>query len=83
MSTDSLHTRHLKSDKVKLSIPFSYMALTANSMDSAPHAVQVYSDITGGMCNCSPKPVFSPQLGYCYALALVSTTLRYRLFVFL
>lgn len=64
MSTDSLHTRHLKSDKVKLSIPFSYMALTANSMDSAPHAVQVYSDITGGMCNCSPKPVFSPQLGY-------------------
>ncbi|KAH9063195.1 hypothetical protein EDB87DRAFT_1558516 [Lactarius vividus] len=34
-------------DWVKQSIPFSYLALTANSLDGAPHNVQVYSDISG------------------------------------
>jgi len=31
------------------SIPFSYMSLTATSLDGAPHAVQVYSDMSAGM----------------------------------
>ncbi|KAI9434458.1 hypothetical protein H4582DRAFT_1818664 [Lactarius indigo] len=34
-------------DWVKQSIPFSYMSLTAKSLDGAAHAVQVYSDISG------------------------------------
>ncbi|KAF8497594.1 hypothetical protein F5888DRAFT_301200 [Russula emetica] len=34
-------------DWVKQSIPFSYMAFTATSMDGASHAVQVYSDVSG------------------------------------
>ena len=35
-------------DWVKQSIPFSYLALSAESLDGAAHAVQVYSDVTGG-----------------------------------
>ena len=35
-------------DWVKQSIPFSYLALSAKSLDGAAHTVQVYSDITGG-----------------------------------
>ncbi|KAI0251855.1 hypothetical protein BJV78DRAFT_1125603 [Lactifluus subvellereus] len=34
-------------DWVKQSIPFSYMSLTAKSLDGAAHAVQVYSDVSG------------------------------------
>ncbi|KAH8999019.1 hypothetical protein EDB83DRAFT_897501 [Lactarius deliciosus] len=34
-------------DWVKQSIPFSYLALTAKSLDGAAHEVQVYSDISG------------------------------------
>ncbi|KAH9996263.1 DUF1793-domain-containing protein [Russula vinacea] len=34
-------------DWVKQSIPFSYMAFTASSLDGAAHAVQVYSDVSG------------------------------------
>ncbi|KAH9171798.1 hypothetical protein EDB89DRAFT_2070371 [Lactarius sanguifluus] len=34
-------------DWVKQSIPFSYLALTAKSLDGAVHNVQVYSDISG------------------------------------
>ncbi|KAH9171796.1 hypothetical protein EDB89DRAFT_2096462 [Lactarius sanguifluus] len=34
-------------DWVKQSIPFSYLALTAKSLDGAAHQVQVYSDISG------------------------------------
>ncbi|KAF8260626.1 hypothetical protein EI94DRAFT_1747935 [Lactarius quietus] len=33
-------------DWVKQSIPFSYMSLTAKSLDGASHAVQVYSDLS-------------------------------------
>ncbi|KAF9476478.1 DUF1793-domain-containing protein [Pholiota conissans] len=33
-------------DLVKQSIPFSYMAVSASSMDGASHSVQVYSDIS-------------------------------------
>jgi hypothetical protein len=52
----SLHTHHLKpQDWVKQSIPFSYMAFTANSLDGASHAVQVYSDVSGGTYSCSSK----------------------------
>ena len=36
-------------DWVKQSIPFSYMALSATSLDGAAHTVQVYSDTSGGM----------------------------------
>ena len=35
-------------DWVKQSIPFSYLALSAKSLDGADHSVQVYSDISGG-----------------------------------
>ena len=53
-----LHMRHMKpGDWVKQSIPFSYMSFTAKSSDGASHAVQVYSDLTGGTCSFSPKPV--------------------------
>ncbi|KAH8993654.1 hypothetical protein EDB86DRAFT_2830153, partial [Lactarius hatsudake] len=34
-------------DWVKQSIPFSYLALSAKSLDGAAHAVQVYSDVSG------------------------------------
>ncbi|KAH8978969.1 hypothetical protein EDB86DRAFT_3108313 [Lactarius hatsudake] len=34
-------------DWVKQSIPFSYLSLTAESLDGAAHAVQVYSDVSG------------------------------------
>ncbi|KAI9456996.1 hypothetical protein BJY52DRAFT_1379345 [Lactarius psammicola] len=34
-------------DWIKQSIPFSYMSLTAKSLDGMAHAVQVYSDISG------------------------------------
>src|SRR5260370_1391798 len=58
-----LNTHLLKpQDWVKQSIPFSYMAFTATSMDGASHAVQVYSDVSGGTCRHSPRPAFSPQL---------------------
>lgn len=33
-------------DWVKQSIPFSYMSLTATSLDGSAHAVQVYSDLS-------------------------------------
>ncbi|KAH9064487.1 hypothetical protein EDB87DRAFT_1680356 [Lactarius vividus] len=34
-------------DWVKQSIPFSYLSLTAESLDGVAHAVQVYSDVSG------------------------------------
>ncbi|KAI0267487.1 hypothetical protein BC834DRAFT_822335, partial [Gloeopeniophorella convolvens] len=34
-------------DFVKQSIPFSYMSLTAKSLDGNTHSVQVYSDVSG------------------------------------
>ncbi|KAH8997909.1 hypothetical protein EDB92DRAFT_1792338 [Lactarius akahatsu] len=34
-------------DWVKQSIPFSYLSLTAQSLDGAAHDVQVYSDVSG------------------------------------
>ena len=50
---------HLKpGDWVKQSIPFSYMAFTAESLNGTSHAVQVYSDVSGGACDRSPKPSF-------------------------
>jgi hypothetical protein len=58
-----LHMHHLKPrDWVKQSIPFSYLAFTAKSLDGASHAVQVYSDVNGGTCNRPPKPVAFLQL---------------------
>ena len=58
-----LHTHHLKpQDWVKQSIPFSYLAFTANSSDGTHHAVQVYSDVSGGTSNRPSKPVVSFQL---------------------
>ena len=47
-------------DWVKQSIPFSYMSFAANSTDGASHAVQVYSDVSGGTSNRSSKPVGPP-----------------------
>ncbi|KAF8497609.1 hypothetical protein F5888DRAFT_1906874 [Russula emetica] len=51
-------------DWVKQSIPFSYLAFTANSLDGARHAVQVYSDVSGGTSNPSSEPVVSFQLRF-------------------
>ena len=60
---DILRIRHLKpGDWVKQSIPFSYMAFTASSLDGASHAVQVYSDVSGGTCDRPAKLVASLQL---------------------
>ena len=33
---------------MKQSIPFSYLALSAKSLNGAAHNVSVYSDISGG-----------------------------------
>ena len=53
-----LQAHYLKpGDWVKQSIPFSYLAFTANSLDGASHAVQVYSDVSGGTSNRSSEPV--------------------------
>ncbi|KAH8980364.1 hypothetical protein EDB86DRAFT_3107620 [Lactarius hatsudake] len=38
-----------REDWVKQSIPFSYMSLTAESLDGTAHAVQVYSDLNLGI----------------------------------
>jgi hypothetical protein len=63
------HTYHLKpKDWVKQSIPFSYLAFTANSLDGAHHSVQVYSDVSGGMSTRSSEPVVSFQL--CFRVEL-------------
>jgi Domain of unknown function (DUF5127) len=49
VTSNVLHAHHLKPrDWVKQSIPFSYMAFTAGSLDGVAHAVQVYSDVSGG-----------------------------------
>jgi hypothetical protein len=59
------HMHHLKpQDWVKQSIPFSYLGFTANSLDGAPHAVQVYSDVSGGTSHRSSEPVVSLQLRF-------------------
>ena len=56
---------HVKpQDWVKQSVPFSYMSFTANSLDNASHAVQVYSDVSGGTCNPFPKPDTTQHLDY-------------------
>ena len=53
---------HLKpQDWVKQSIPFSYIAFTADSLDGTSHTVQVYSDVSGGMASHSLDPVFAPS----------------------
>jgi hypothetical protein len=58
-----LHIYYLKpGDWVKQSIPFTYMAFAAESSDGASHAVQVYSDVSGGTFNRSAKLVDSLQL---------------------
>ena len=59
------HTHHFKPrDWVKQSIPFSYLTFTANSLDGASHAVQVYSDVSGGTSDRSSEPVVSFQLRF-------------------
>jgi|SRR5712675_1139421 len=49
------HLQRGESNWVKQSIPFSYLSFSAKSLDGSAHAVQVYSDITGGACNCPQK----------------------------
>ncbi|KAH9044234.1 hypothetical protein EDB84DRAFT_1470155, partial [Lactarius hengduanensis] len=39
-------------DRVKQSIPFSYLSLTAKSLDRAAHAVQMYSDLSARVSWC-------------------------------
>jgi len=44
-----MHTHPSKpGDWIKQSIPFSYIAFTAKSLDGSAHAVQLYTDVTGG-----------------------------------
>ena len=46
---DSSYVRHSKrGDWVKQSIPFSYITFAAKSLDGSAHAVQVYTDVSGG-----------------------------------
>ena len=55
--------QHIQTDDwVKQSIPFSYMSFTAKSLDGASHAVQVYSDVSGGTPDRPEKPAIPPQL---------------------
>ncbi|KAN0141387.1 DUF1793 domain containing protein [Lactarius tabidus] len=42
-------------DWVKQSIPFSYLSLTAESLDGAAHALQVYSDVSGQWLSGDPS----------------------------
>lgn len=45
-----LQTRHSKPGNwVNQSIPFSYIAFTAQSLDGSAHALQMYTDVSGGM----------------------------------
>ncbi|KAH9021897.1 hypothetical protein EDB85DRAFT_2293347 [Lactarius pseudohatsudake] len=44
-------------DWVKQSIPFSYLALSAKSLDGVAHAVQVYSDVSQGWASESSNPL--------------------------
>jgi len=44
-----IHIHHSKpGDWIKQSTPFSYIAFTAKSLDGSAHAVQLYTDVTGG-----------------------------------
>jgi len=46
---DTFYIRHSKrGDLVKQSIPFSYITFAAKSLDGSAHAVQVYTDVSGG-----------------------------------
>jgi hypothetical protein len=58
---NSLHHPHVylskPGDFVRQSIPFSYLSVTATSLDNLAHRVQVYSDITGGARSCSSEYV--------------------------
>jgi hypothetical protein len=51
-----------------------YMSFTANSSEGASHHVQVYSDVSGGTSNRSPKRVVSPQLRYRVELGGLNAT---------
>lgn len=45
----TFYIRHPKrGDWVKQSIPFSYITFAAKSLDGSAHAVQVYTDVSGG-----------------------------------
>ena len=48
-------------DWVKQSIPFSYLALSAKSLDGAAYTMQVYSDVTGGARIRSSRTLISPK----------------------
>lgn len=38
-------------DFVRMSLPFSYMSITATPNDGAQHSVQIYSDLSAGALN--------------------------------
>ena len=48
-------------DWVKQSIPFSYLAFSAKSLDGAAHTVQVYSDVSRGARIRSSRTYVSPE----------------------
>ncbi|KAH9071185.1 hypothetical protein EDB83DRAFT_2505800 [Lactarius deliciosus] len=52
-----IEARTRPGDWVKQSIPFSYMSLTAKSLDGAAHATQVYSDLSVGWLSGNPTQV--------------------------
>ena len=39
-------------DLTRLSMPFSYLYLSATPNDNNPHDIQFYSDISGGIISC-------------------------------
>ncbi|TFK71713.1 DUF1793-domain-containing protein [Pluteus cervinus] len=44
-------------DLVLQSLPFSYFAVDVNSLDGAPHSVQLYSDITGDLVSANKSTI--------------------------
>ncbi|KAH8977116.1 hypothetical protein EDB86DRAFT_3250304 [Lactarius hatsudake] len=52
-----IEARTRPGDWIKQSIPFSYMSLTAESLDGAAHATQVYSDLSVGWLSGNPTQV--------------------------
>jgi hypothetical protein len=66
----------LQGDWVKQSIPFSYISLSATSLDNAAHTMQVYSDISASAKNVlNLRTLFLQSLQGGYQTLLVCSTM--------
>lgn len=50
-------------DMMRQSFPFSYMEVSAASLDGADHAVQIYTDVSGGKSSLFNLFFHAPQIG--------------------